>query len=83
MIEVSEVKHIKEFILWLKFSDGRSGEIDLEKFLWGPVFEPLKDIDFFKKFSLSKSTGTISWPNEADFAPEFLLEHLLSPVQPA
>jgi len=52
--------------------------VDLENDLWGTVFEPLKNIDRFKKFTVSKELGTIVWENEADFAPEFLLEKVLS-----
>lgn len=36
------------FVLWLKFSDGVEGEIDLRDELDGPIFEPLKNADVFK-----------------------------------
>jgi hypothetical protein len=38
------------------------------------VFEPLRDVQFFSKVRLNQDTGTIEWPNGADFAPEFLSE---------
>jgi hypothetical protein len=38
--------------------------------LWGEIFIPLKNIDYFKKFKLNPFT--IEWENGADFAPEFL-----------
>lgn len=34
------------------------------------IFEPLKEINYFKNFELK--LNTIVWENEADFAPEFL-----------
>ena len=40
------------------------------------VFEPLKDIDEFRKVTLDRDIRTIVWPNGADFAPEFLYERL-------
>lgn len=76
MIEVIDARYINNFKLWVKFSNGESGEVDLKEHLWGPVFQPLKDIDFFKNFRLSKELGTIVWENEADFAPEFLLDNI-------
>jgi len=76
MVEILEAKYSKEFRLWLKFNNGKSGEVDLKDHLWGPAFEPLKDVDYFIKFEVSKDLGTVVWPNEADFAPEFLLDNL-------
>ena len=77
MLEVIDAKYIHDYKIWLEFNNGKSGEIDLENFLWGPVFLPLKDFSNFKKFKVSKDIGTIAWENDADFAPEFLLENLL------
>lgn len=37
--------------------------VDLEDELWGPVFESLKNIKVFKKFSLSPTLHTIVWEN--------------------
>jgi len=37
------------------------------------VFEPLKDVSYFKNFELAEY-GTIAWPNGADIAPEFLYQ---------
>ncbi len=60
--------------LRVEFDDGAVKVIDLEKELVGPVFEPLQDPVFFRKVAMNRETGTIEWPNGADFAPEFLYE---------
>jgi len=46
--------------------------------LYGELFEPLKDKDFFSSFTLEGRT--LSWSNGADFAPEFLMEHVACPL---
>ena len=43
LIRVTDVRHIRGHVLWLKFSDGLEGEINLANELKGEVFEPLKD----------------------------------------
>jgi hypothetical protein len=58
----------------LSFNDGAEGEIDLSSELDGEIFEPLKDVSFFKSFTLDGHT--LSWKNGADFAPEFLREQI-------
>ena len=76
MLEVIEAKHIENYKLWIKINNGKSGEIDLKDQLWGPAFEPLKNLNNFKKFHVSNELGTIAWENDVDFAPEFLLEKI-------
>jgi hypothetical protein len=72
MVRVVEAKHLKDYIIWLRFSDGTEGEVDLSGELYGEVFEPLKDKEYFKSFIVHPDWHTIAWPKGADFAPEFL-----------
>ncbi len=74
LIDVIEVRHLRDFTLWVKFEDGSQGEIDLSGELYGPVFEPLRDVDYFRQVRVDPELGTIVWPNGADLAPEFLYE---------
>jgi hypothetical protein len=75
-----DAKHIKDYSLYLRFSDGSDGEVDLEQELEGEIFEPLKEVSYFKNFSVNQELHTIVWPNGADFAPEFLYEKLQVPA---
>ena len=74
--KLKEAKYLQDFRVWLRFSDGVEGEIDLEKELWGEVFEPLQDKSRFAELSVSEELDTLVWPNGADFAPEFLYQQL-------
>ena len=67
-----EARYVARYLIWVRFSDGVEGEIDLAAELDGPVFEPLKDPKLFRQFSLHPELHALVWPNGADFAPEFL-----------
>lgn len=54
----------------LSFGDGSEKTVDFLPWLSGPVFEPLKDEQYFRQFFLE--AGTVGWPNGADIAPETL-----------
>ncbi len=73
IIVVTKAHYINAHTLSLTFSDGVKAEIDfsdwIEKY---PFFEPLKDPDYFRNFSLDG--WTVVWPNGADIAPETLHE---------
>ncbi|WP_417917096.1 DUF2442 domain-containing protein [Candidatus Electronema sp. JC] len=73
-IHVEQAKYLDGYKVWLAFNDGAEGEIDLSSELHGEIFEPLKDVSFFKSFTLDGHT--LSWSNGADFAPEFLREQV-------
>lgn len=64
--------YVRDYVIDLTFNDGLSAEIDFSQFLFGSVFEPLKQASYFKKFFLDG--WTIAWPNGADVAPETLYE---------
>lgn len=72
LIDVVEVRYVRDYTLWVKFEDGTAGEVDLTASLRGPVFEPLRDPEYFRRVSVDPEIGTIVWPNGADIAPETL-----------
>jgi hypothetical protein len=72
MLEVISAEHIEGYKICLVFNNGENRVVDLKDSLWGPMFEPLRDINEFKRFTVSEVLHTICWPNEADFAPEYL-----------
>ena len=70
--EVTSVEVIGTYKLRLGFDDGLIRDVDLTDELWGEVFEPLKDPEYFAKVTIDPVGGTIVWPNGADLSPEFL-----------
>jgi len=82
MLHIKAVKYLSGFKLWISFDDGTDGEIDLDGVLIGPVFEPLRDLNTFRKVVVDPELETVVWPNGADLAPEFLKELLKEQRQP-
>jgi Protein of unknown function (DUF2442) len=76
MLNVTAVRHLRDYVLWLRFNDGREGEVDLRAELDGPVFEPLRDVALFAQAHVHPDLRTVVWPNGADFAPEFLYQQM-------
>jgi hypothetical protein len=74
LLDVIEARYIHGFTVWIKFEDGTEGDVDLSGELYGPVFEPLKVVNYFKLVKVDPELGTIVWPNGADLAPEFLYD---------
>ena len=75
MNDVIGIEYKGGFVYRVVFDDGKSGSVDFSEYLGrGPVFEPLRDIAFFRKAKIEG--GTISWPNGADVAPETLYEKI-------
>ena len=80
MIRLVEARYVRDYVVWLRFSDGLAGEVDLQGELEGPVFEPLRQLAVFQCVRLHPELHTIVWPNGADLAPEFLHERVRVPA---
>ena len=85
--QLANVKHVSGYKVWVEFKNGAEGVIDFADELWGPIFEPLRDVAYFSKVRLSTEWNCICWDNGADFAPEWLYEAVTGirvwPPQPA
>jgi len=73
---ITDSRYVAGHTVWLRFSDGAEGEVDLSNELYGPIFEPLRNIELFRQVVLHPELRTLVWPNGADFAPEFLRSSL-------
>jgi hypothetical protein len=72
--DVLEARYVRDYVVWLRFRDGTAGEVDLQAALRGPVFQRLKDLEYFRRFTIHPEFDTLTWPNGADLAPEFLYD---------
>ena len=74
IIGIKDVEYINKFNVKLIFDNNEEKIVDLSNHINGKIFEPLNNIDYFKKVRIDNDTETICWDNGADFSPEFLYE---------
>lgn len=75
MIWVTEAKALANYRLWVRFSDGTEGEVDLKAFIESdsrPIVNALRDRAAFA--AIRVEMDTVLWENGFDLAPEFLHE---------
>ena len=73
-LHVTSVEPLGGYRLAVVFDDGSEREVDLSGELEGEVFEPLREESAFAQAFVDEETRTVTWPNGADLAPEFLFE---------
>jgi len=66
MYYVTEASYAGGYRLMIRFEDDETVTVDLSDPLDGPIFEPLKDMPFFKTFRVNHDVDTVVWPNGAD-----------------
>lgn len=71
MIKVSKIEWLGGYRLRFRFSDDSGGEYDFAALVkeQGPMVEPLRDVDYFKRVFLE--FGAPTWPNGFDIAPDW------------
>ena len=70
---VKTVKILEKRKVLLGFTDGVQRELDLEPYLLGPIFEPIRnDEKMFRSVVVDPRLGTIVWANGADMDPDVL-----------
>ncbi len=73
LIRIKSVMVLKDFWVRLEFTDCTQKEIDLEPFLHGPIFQPIKNNPLmFRSVKVDQRMGTIVWDNGADIDPDVL-----------
>jgi hypothetical protein len=66
LVDVTSIKALDGYKLWLKFSDGSEGIEDMSTMIaeGGPMIKPLRDPELFRRVFIS--FGVPSWPNGFD-----------------
>jgi len=76
-VRIRAVEPLKDFQVRLEFTDGTTKEIDLQRYLHGPIFEPIRtDPRMFRSVKVDSRMGTLVWDNGADIDPDVLYKDL-------
>ena len=71
-VRVRAVELLTGFTVHVTFTDGSAREINLEKYLHGPAFEPIRrDPQMFRRVFVGDGK-TLTWPTGADIDPDVL-----------
>ena len=82
MIWITQAEYIKNYEIWIKFSDGIDGTVDLGPTITNDhreIFKELEHEEKFKRFRVE--ADTIVWENGLDLAPEYLYELALKTLK--
>jgi hypothetical protein len=71
MNKVVEVRPLHDYRIWLRFSEGSQGEVDLSDLAGRGVFAAWADRKVFTAVRVEKGGG-IEWPEEIDMCPDAL-----------
>jgi hypothetical protein len=73
LVCVRAVKPLKGVRVHVIFTDGSERDIDLDPYLHGPIFEPIRrDPKLFGSVYVDHDSETLTWPNGADIDPDVL-----------
>lgn len=71
MCKPVEVKALSDYRLWLRYSDGTEGEVDLSEFAGRGVFRLWDEHDSFEKVRIG-AQGQLAWSEEVEMCPDAL-----------
>jgi len=71
MSKIVEVRPSDGYRIWLRFSDGVQGEVDLSDLVGRGVFAAWTDPNVFTAVRVEEGGG-IEWPGEIDMCPDAL-----------
>ncbi len=71
LVRVRSVEPLQGYTVRLTFEDGTQKEVNLQPYLQGPIFEPIRnDSTMFR--AMTVEGGTVAWENGADIDPDVL-----------
>jgi hypothetical protein len=70
LVDVTALAILDAYRVQLTFSDQTTKEVDLEPYLSGPIFQPVRDMAYFRQACMRD--GAIAWPNGADIDTQVL-----------
>ena len=77
MRKAVDVKALENHRIWVRFSDGLEGEIDLSDLVGQGVFESWRKPGAFDEVFVDPEAHTVAWPGGIDLCPDSLYQDIL------
>lgn len=78
LYEIIGAKARPDYRLWIRFADGKEGEVDLSSLVGKGVFSRWEDPAEFEKVYIDPETHTVAWPGDIDLAADALYRDLVN-----
>lgn len=82
LYRIEQAKTRPNYRLWVRFSDGTEGEVDLSGLVGKGVFAAWRDQSVFNSVRVDAESGTVRWPGDIDLAPDALYKDISSVATP-
>lgn len=69
MFKPVQVKALPAYKIWVKYSDGVEGEVDISHLVGKGIFLQWNDYEFFQKVHIG-GNGEIAWNDTIDICPD-------------
>jgi len=69
MIRPVTIKALKDYKIWIEYSNGESGVVDLSEYVGKGIFKRWEDYSVFEKVKIG-SSGEILWDDDIDLCPD-------------
>ncbi len=78
MVSVTFVKAEKDYRLFVRLSNGKSGYFDVSPYLEKGIFKELRDRGYFEQ--VRTAFGGVVWPDQQDFSAD-TIEYEMQPIE--
>lgn len=73
LVGLRSAEPMHDYVVHLTFTDNSSRDVDLEPYLHGPIYEPIRsNRKLFLAMTVDHESQTLTWPNGADIDPDVL-----------
>jgi len=78
MHRIVAVQPLAQYRVWIRFSDGIEGEVDLSDLVGKGVFALWNDPAQFARVSIDPQSHTLTWPGGIDICPDTLYQDIMT-----
>lgn len=78
MHRIIAVKSLAQYKVWVRFSDGIEGKVNLSDLVGKGVFALWNDPEQFARVLIDPQSHTLTWPGGIDICPDTLYQDVIT-----